>query len=167
MTDTTGVPPQSTGESTGVGQRLADAMWRRHANPWSGWSRLLILPVLLYGIYTRRPRIVIGALGFTVVNPVLFGPPQDADAWMTRVVLGERMYFRYREGRQAVDLLNYLNGPVTAYAVYAAYNRRAARTVLFTALSMALKLCFVGWTARYYETNRTRYPESVPDFDSR
>jgi len=127
----------------------------------------MTLPILMYGIYTRRPRVVAAALGFAGVNPVLFAPPEDADAWMTRVVLGERMYFRHRGGTRAVDLLNYLNGPVTAYAVYAAYRRQAGRTVLFTALSMTLKLCFVGWIARYYEENRDTYPEDVPTFDRR
>jgi hypothetical protein len=144
-----------------------DALWQRHANPKSGWSRVATLPVLMYGVYARRPRLVAAALGFVVVNPVLFSPPEDADAWMTRVVLGERMYYRHRGSPGAVDLLNYVNGPVTAYAVYAAYRRRPARTVLATALSMALKFLFVGFVARYYEANRERFPEDVPDFDRR
>ena len=83
--------------------RRTDALWQRHANPKSGWSRVATLPVLMYGIYTRRPRLVAAALGFVVVNPVLFSPPDDADAWMTRVVLGERMYYRHREERGAVE----------------------------------------------------------------
>jgi hypothetical protein len=147
--------------------RLADAVWQRHANPLSGWSRVVVLPVLMYGIYSRRPRVVAAALGFTLVNPVLFSPPEDADAWMTRVVLGERMYYRNREGRRPVEALNYVNGPLTAAAVYAAYRRRPGRTALFTALSMASKLLFVGYVARYYERNRERYPEDVPEFDRR
>jgi hypothetical protein len=147
--------------------RRTDALWQRHANPKSGWSRVATLPVLMYGIYTRRPRLVAAALGFVVVNPVLFSPPDDADAWMTRVVLGERMYYRHRGSPGAVDLLNYANGPVTAYAVYAASRRRPVRTVVATALSMALKFLFVGFVARYYEANRERFPEDVPDFDRR
>jgi len=38
--------------------RLQAAAWERHANPWSGWSRVLTLPLLLYGIYARRLRVV-------------------------------------------------------------------------------------------------------------
>ncbi|MFC7077293.1 DUF6653 family protein [Haloarcula halophila] len=151
----------------GVRRRFADALWRRHANPLSGWYRAVVLPLLLYGIYTRRPRLVVAALTFTVVNPVLFPPPEDADAWMTRVVLGERMYYRHREGRRPVDLLNYVNGPVSAYAVYAAYRRQPLRTAAATVLSMVLKFAFVASVARYYEQNRGQYPEAVPDFDRR
>ena len=146
------------------GRSLTDALWARHANPRSGWSRVITLPLLMAGIYTRRPRLVAFALGFAVCNPVLFSPPEDAEAWMTRVVLGERMYYRHREGRGAVDLLNYVNGPITAYAVYAAYRRRPVATVVATALSMATKFLFVGYVARYYEQNRERFPEDVPDF---
>ena len=124
--------------------RLETAVWERHANPLSGWSRVLTLPVLMYGIYARRPRIVAAVLGFTVVNPVLFSPPEDADAWMTRVVL---------------------NGPITAYAVYAAYRKQAARCALFTALSMATKFAFVGYVARYYDRNKAQFPGDVPAFD--
>lgn len=152
-----------TAQSRGSG--LAEWVWRRHANPLSGWSRVLTLPVLMYGIYARQPRVVAAVLAFTVVNPVLFSPPEDADAWMTRVVLGERMYYNHREGRQPIELLNFVNGPITAYAVYCAYRRRLVRTALFTALSMATKFAFVGHVARYYERNRDRFPEDVPAFD--
>ena len=159
---------QSTGEDEpagGLRRRLTNGIWHRHANPLSGWSRVLTLPVLMVGIYTRRPRLVAAALGFTVLNPVLFRPPANADAWMTRVVLGERMYYRHREGRQPVDLLNYVNGPITAYAVYAAYKRDAVKTILFTALSMATKFLFVGYVAEYYRQHRDHFPEDVPAFD--
>jgi hypothetical protein len=157
-----------TGERTADWRRrLADAVWVRHANPKSGWSRVAVLPVLVYGIYARRPRLVAAAVAFSVVNPVLFRPPADADAWMTRVVLGERLYYRHREGRRPLDLLNYANGLLTASAVYSAVRRRPVRTALFTALGMAAKLLFVAVVARYYEANRDAYPEDVPAFDRR
>lgn len=145
-------------------ERLADWVWERHANPWSGWSRVVTLPILMYGIYARKPRVVAAVLVFTVVNPVLFAPPDDDEAWMTQVVLGERLYYRHRDGRRPIDLLNYVNGPVTAYAVVAAYRRQALRTALFTALSMATKVLFVGYVARYYREHREEYPEDAPAF---
>lgn len=148
-------------------RRLTDALWQRHANPLSGWSRVVVLPVLMYGLYARRPRVVAAALGFTALNPLLFPPPADADAWMTKVVLGERMYYRHRECRRPADLLTYLNAVASVYAVYAAYRRRPLRTAVGTAVSMATKFAFVALVARYYERNRGRYPEDVPPFDDR
>jgi hypothetical protein len=75
------------------------------------------------------------------------------------------MYYNHREGRQPIDLLNYVNGPITAYAVYAAYRKQAARCALFTALSMATKFAFVGYVARYYDRNKAQFPGDVPAFD--
>jgi hypothetical protein len=149
---------------SGCWRRFRDILWERHANPRSGWSRVLVLPVLMCGIYFRRPRAVAGAIGFTVINPVLFPPPTDDEAWMTQIVLGERMYYRHRESRQPIEILNYMNGPITAYAVYSAYRKRPVRIVFFTAMSMAMKFLFVDYVAKYYRENRDQYPEDVPDF---
>ncbi|MFH5800590.1 DUF6653 family protein [Haladaptatus sp. CMAA 1911] len=148
---------------SGYWRRVKDTLWMRHANPRSGWSRVLVLPLLMCGIYFRRPRVVAGAIGFSVINPVLFSPPTNDDAWMTRVVLGERMYYRHRGKRRPIELLNYANGLVTAYAVHSAYRKRPLKTVFFTAAAMAMKFLFVGYVATYYRENRDRYPEDVPD----
>jgi len=32
---------------------MDDATWKRHANPWSGWSRITILPLLCLAIMSR------------------------------------------------------------------------------------------------------------------
>ena len=32
---------------------MTDAAWRRHANPWSVWTRFLSLPLLAAAIWTR------------------------------------------------------------------------------------------------------------------
>lgn len=146
-------------------RRLADAAWERHTNPLSGWSRVLTLPALMYGVYARRPQVVAAALGFAVLNPVLFPPPEDADAWMTRVVLGERMFYRRKTGRHPVELLSHVAHPLTLCALRAASRREAARTVLWTALAMATKFAFVAYVARYYVAHRSAFPEDVPDFD--
>jgi hypothetical protein len=161
----TGGSDTSGSDTGGLRTRVADAVWERHANPYSGWSRVATLPFVMYGVYARRPRVVAGAVGFAVVNPVAFPPPDDADAWMTRVVLGERMYYRRREGRRPVDILNYVNGPITAYALYAAWRRQPVRTVVATALAMAAKFAFVAHVARFYARHRDDYPDDVPAFD--
>lgn len=32
---------------------MTDAVWQRHANPISGWSRVPVLPLLALGIWSR------------------------------------------------------------------------------------------------------------------
>jgi hypothetical protein len=32
---------------------MDDGVWRRHANPWSGWTRVTVLPILVLAIWSR------------------------------------------------------------------------------------------------------------------
>lgn len=132
-----------------LGSRFADldVFWERHANPASGWSRLLATPLLLLAAYTRSRRLLALALGWTAVNPVLL-PRVDRDresgpAWMTRVVDAERAWLRGEVDPGAWERLNALSAPPFVYALYSAYRRRPIRAALAGALSMALKLAFV------------------------
>jgi len=79
--------------------RLDDAGWARHANPWSAWSRALTaLPVLVAAIWSRvwwGPWSLVAvavALAWIWLNPRAFGPAADDSAWMTKGVLGERLW---------------------------------------------------------------------------
>lgn len=71
--------------------------WTRHSNPWSGWSRLSVLPLLSLAIWSRvwlgwaAIGPVLAVLLWTWINPRLFGPHANMNAWMTTGVLGERI----------------------------------------------------------------------------
>ncbi len=78
--------------------RLDEEGWARHANPWSGWTRFATLPLFALAGWSR---VWIGPwwllafgllLAWTWVNPRLFSPPAHWDAWITRGVLGERLW---------------------------------------------------------------------------
>lgn len=77
---------------------MDDEMWARHTNPWCGWSRIAVLPLLAIVIWGR---IWWGwwALPLTVVvllwgwlNPRVFSPPSSTDPWMSRGILGLRLW---------------------------------------------------------------------------
>lgn len=78
--------------------RMTDADWRRHANPLSGWTRFAILPLLAATLWSRvwigwgclMP--VAGIVAWTGINPRAFPAPADYGAWMSRGVLGERLW---------------------------------------------------------------------------
>ncbi|MBV1868889.1 MAG: hypothetical protein KUG69_13445 [Marinosulfonomonas sp.] len=77
---------------------MDDATWAKHANPWSGWTRMPILPLLSLAIWSRvwlgwgALWLILAVLVWTWINPRLFGPPPNDHAWMTRAVLGERVW---------------------------------------------------------------------------
>ena len=78
--------------------RLDDAGWARHANPWSGWTRMAVLPLLVLAGWSRAwigwwaalPLALL--LVFLWLNPRLFPPPRRLDAWISRGVLGEQLW---------------------------------------------------------------------------
>ena len=133
-------------------QRRAERVfWERHANPRSGWSRTVTLPAMVYAVHERRWRLLAAALAFTALNPLLFPKPDDADAWMTKVVLAERRWRESGDDLGALGLLNAANVPVTLYAFYAAYRRDTGGATVATALSITLKFAFVAALVRRYE----------------
>ncbi len=150
---------------------LTDRFWNRHSNPWSGWTRLLSTPVLMYALYRHNWRLLAGVVAFVAVNPVLFpepGPEQEGD-WMYRVVEAEQFWLERRESEGARDVLQYPNAlnvanvPVFGYALYAAYRRKPVGTVLATAAAMALKLWFVNELVREHEMSLASDGSSVAD----
>jgi len=126
--------------------------WARHANPLSGWSRVASMPLLMTCIYRRNWRGLALTLLFVACNPVLFSPPEDDSAWMTKVVYGERLWTEEERSRLSyLEVLNLCNGLAAVYALYAAIKQRPAETALATALSMALKFWFVAEMVHLYE----------------
>jgi hypothetical protein len=80
------------------GMMMSDATWARHANPWSVYTRIPILPLLAVAIWSRVwigwwalvPIAVL--IAWTFVNPRAFPPPASMDSWASRAVLGERFW---------------------------------------------------------------------------
>lgn len=78
--------------------QMENETWKRHANPWSGWTRVPILPLLVLAIWSRvwigwgALLPIIGLLLWTWVNPHLFPPPASTENWMSKGVLGERVW---------------------------------------------------------------------------
>ena len=72
--------------------------WRRHANPWSVYTRIPIPLLLTAAVWSRAwigwwsliPIAVV--LVWTVVNPRIFSPPDSLDSWASRSVLGEKYW---------------------------------------------------------------------------
>jgi len=77
---------------------MRDADWRRHANPWSVWTRFTCLPLIVLAIWSRDwiggwsvlPLAV--ALFWTWANPRAFATPLDYGSWAARATLGERVF---------------------------------------------------------------------------
>lgn len=82
---------------------MDEATWERHANRWSVWTRVPILPLIALAIWSR---VWIGwwcllpialLIGWTFVNPRAFPPPASTRSWASRAVLGERIWLARAE----------------------------------------------------------------------
>jgi hypothetical protein len=91
--------------------------------------------------------VLVAALVWTVLNPVVFPPPESTSSWMTRGVLAEREWLRAGNrtiGTDWPNVLNLLALPATVYLGWAAFRRRPVHAVVATVLSMGLKLAWVN-----------------------
>lgn len=77
---------------------MDDAVWARHASPWSVWTRVPILPLLALAIWSRvwlgwwcfAP--IAALMIWTYFNPRAFPAPPNLDTWASKGVLGERVF---------------------------------------------------------------------------
>jgi hypothetical protein len=88
---------------------MDDATWLRHANPWSGISRLTALPLLILALWSRLWlgwwAVIPVTLAFlwAWLNPRIFAAPRSLDHWMSKGVMGERVWLN----RDAVAVPEY------------------------------------------------------------
>lgn len=77
---------------------MTDAVWLRHASPWSVGSRFAILPGLALALWARAwigwwvVLPVAALVVFAWVNPRLFAPPARRDGWAAHGTFGERAF---------------------------------------------------------------------------
>ncbi len=126
------------------------AIFARHANPWSAWTRWVSTPLVLVPIWTRRwgHAVVIGF--WLAVNPFVFGKPADERAWSTRAMLGEELWIT-RRPRDAAMVVSAVTSGVALSAVVAARRHRLLPALIATAVQMALTLVYWEQMVRYFE----------------
>lgn len=79
---------------------MSEQDWQRHTNPWSGWSRLITLPLLAFSIWSRvwiGPwfyLLLLLSLLWIWINPRLFKIPKNTENWMSKGVLGEKIWLQ-------------------------------------------------------------------------
>lgn len=132
---------------------LSQKTWERHANPWSGWSRVAIMPVLAAGLYMQNSWILGAVIIWAIINPLVFPKPRSIDNWMSKGVLGEQLYFQ--EGkklkRDLPTLLNILNIPVFIAFLYFGWQQELIPLLLSGLLTIVIKFWFIDRMVALYE----------------
>lgn len=150
---------------------MSPDVWDRHANKWSGWSRVSTLPLIALAVWSR---IYIDAwavvplalaLLWLWINPRLFSAPDDTNNWMTKGVFGERVWLNRKERPipshhvKAGFILNALSGLAAIPYIYGLIWLDAWATVLGTLLIMLTKLWFLDRMVWLYEDMSPRFAD--------
>jgi hypothetical protein len=131
----------------------AELFWTRHSNPWSGWSRVSALPLLGLTVAAHSMLAILIVVLWLAINPLLFPPPRHDRNWMTRGVLGERLYFTSgpRLRRDLPALLNLANVPAFIAFLWFAWQREVAAAVATGMLVAVLKFWFLDRMVTLYD----------------
>ena len=140
--------------STGTPARLRHAMFVRHANPWSAWTRWASTPLVLVPVWTRRRSHAVLIAGWLTVNPVLFPEPADNRAWATRAMLGEERWI-LDHPRDVSMALSAVTSGVAVVALIAARRHHLRAAVIATGVQMALTLVYWELMARFFSRSQS------------
>ena len=150
---------------------MNDAVWQRHANPVSGWSRVPALPLLALGIWSRVwlgwwALLPIGSIVVWIwLNPRIFPIPQNTDNWMSKGVLGERVWLNRKSvpipahHSTMAAILNTLAGIGLIPFVLGLVQLNAWATVAGTAVMMIAKLWFLDRMVWLFDDMRSSNDE--------
>lgn len=143
---------------------LKRAVFARHSNPLSAWSRWASIPLIAAPFWTRSKPVSILVTGWMLVNPVIFPEPRTRSAWATRAMLGEEEW----SSRPRRDRATAVNVATTAAmaALVLGGRRRSWRIVVPAAgVQMGLVMWFWKLMADRYDraaAQRTDQTERDP-----
>jgi hypothetical protein len=130
--------------------RARRAIFARHCNPWSAWTRWASTPLPLVPVWTRRWSHAALVVLWLAVNPFVFGRPSHDRAWSTRAMLGEELWIARRPADAAMAL-SAVTSAFAVGAVLAARRRRLTPAAGATAVQMALTLVYWEQMVRYFD----------------
>jgi hypothetical protein len=81
---------------------MSERTWRRHANPWSVWTRFAAIPPLVLAVWSRTwigwwcllPLAVV--VVWLWLNPRVFAPVDHPTRWASKGIYGEMVWARRR-----------------------------------------------------------------------
>jgi Family of unknown function (DUF6653) len=88
---------------------MSDEAWKRHANPWSVWTRFAAIPLAILSIWSR---VWLGwwclvpidaVIVWLWLNPHVFAPVETPTSWAAKGIYGEKLWLRQRSRIPADD----------------------------------------------------------------
>ncbi len=152
---------------------MSDEVWQRHANPWSGWTRVLTFPFFILafwsriwlGIYFLIPVGMI--LLWTWLNPRIFPKPKSTNHWISKGVFGEKIFTDRKKEKTEIShhhivaanlttVISLIGLPILIYGLVVL---EIWPTLLGATIAILGKMWFVDRMAWLYEDMKDATPE--------
>jgi hypothetical protein len=140
-------------------EKWTETFWKRHSNPWSGATRILIAPFLVASIWYHNWYALAAVVAWTVLNPIIFPEPKSTDNWASKCVLGEQLWvnsFKWDRSYAPDILLNAIAGVLFVICIYAAYMSYLWLTIISGTVAFISEMWFVHRMSIYYESNKDK-----------
>ncbi len=150
---------------------MSDAVWERHANPLSVWTRYSVLPILVIAFWSRiwlgwwSTICVVIAIGWIWINPRLFRKPKSTNNWASKAVLGERVWLNRKEvpvpqyHRILPNILSIAASIAMVLCIYGVVRLQVWPTIFGIALTYMAKSWFLDRMVWLYEDMKETHPE--------
>ena len=149
---------------------MDERTWARHASPWSVWTRVATLPVLLAAVWSHAwlgawALVPVGlVLVWVFVNPRLFPPPARTDTWSAKATFGERVWLNRAavpvpaHHVRVVRVLSAAGGVAAVAALAGAVLNDALLTLGGGLVTWFCKMWFCDRMVWLYEDMKDRHP---------
>ena len=156
-------PRRDYGHALASLMRMDDATWARHANPWSVWTRVPLLPLIALALFSRAwigwwclvPFLALQV--WVWANPRVFAPPVSTDSWASKGTFGERVWLARgavpipRRHERVANVLSIVMGLGAVVGVYGLVVLDGWATIAGVAVTFLAKLWFCDRMVWLYE----------------
>jgi hypothetical protein len=148
---------------------MKEKTWEKHANPWSGWTRTITYPLLFIPFWFLKdfinepasnwyvPIIFLLMIIWFTINPRIFPKPKNFDSWMSKGVLGEKLWTAEKRYKDRNFLFTIIPAPFVIIAFYTSYINLFWETMFFAGVPFILKLWFLDRMVFYHDKNKDKF----------
>ena len=150
---------------------MSDETWQRHTNPWSVYTRITVLPLLILAMWSRAwwgwwSLVAIAlVIAWTWFNPRIFPKPRSTDNWASKGVLGERVWLNRRNipvpehHRIMPNILSGVSVIGLPFLIWGLWQLKIWPLLVGLILMLGAKLWFVDRMVWIYEDMKDKDPE--------
>lgn len=161
--------PMPAGQLKALG--MDPKVWQRHASPWSVYTRMATLPLLVLAIWSHAwygasfaVTATFAVMVWLWLNPRIFPAPKSTESWASKATFGERIWLNRMsvpipesEAKTAL-VLSLVAGVGFMAAIYGAYANDLLIAVPGVIVTYAGKLTFLNRMVLLYERMRNAHP---------